>query len=521
MGVKKSNFTALDNIPSDATLDFVSNGTNFKITLADFLAALGVTGTLSQLGDPLGTPILNVAGTDNQIRNLEPGSGINVSVSPNLGALIKHNFTAGIGGVPILTNITADSPTIRSIAAGDGVTVGAQNGSIVISATDVAIGSNIVVINSPDDFPDAVAGVRTLGPNLIYRVSGNVDMGSDRFMLLDGTSMSGNSTFVDKITSATTGVLFEGADGASVSIETLSISCINGTPISQTSTTPQTGVVSLDTVIIEVCDKLGSFNNTQIVTLSRVSIGDALTSGFIVSGTVVAVNLDSMLISGFSGTLLDFTTSVCDVIDIENITVFSDTGANVVIDGLPNSGNISAGGHGSLRALNIIGPFTSTGNILPSDLRWDFQLNNVFPDSENSSYLSMPVNTTATTITTVNTPVKVAGTWTDINASRFTNDTTGKMTYIGTRTILAQVSYTGTIQKSGGGTDNFTMHVAKNGVPDANLIAVFATDSTRDPNIAITGIIQLETGDFLEMFIENNSDSDNCTIRGANFVAVE
>jgi len=35
MGIEKSRFTALDNIPDNATLDFVSGTDNFKITNAN------------------------------------------------------------------------------------------------------------------------------------------------------------------------------------------------------------------------------------------------------------------------------------------------------------------------------------------------------------------------------------------------------------------------------------------------------------------------------------------------------
>jgi len=50
---------------------------------------------------------------------------------------------------------------------------------------------NVVYINSPSDFPDAVGGVRELVPNagdsVTYVIAPKtIDMGSDRFTITDG-----------------------------------------------------------------------------------------------------------------------------------------------------------------------------------------------------------------------------------------------------------------------------------------------------------------------------------------------
>ena len=147
MGVKKSNFTALDNIPDDATLDFVSNGVNFKITKADFIIAMGATGTLSQLGNVLATPILNVAGTDNQIRSIEDGAGIKSSVSPTLGAKIEHNFQVGTAGQGVLNNIAAASPVIRNLVGISGISVGVSvdGKNLEIGGATVGLANQVAV----------------------------------------------------------------------------------------------------------------------------------------------------------------------------------------------------------------------------------------------------------------------------------------------------------------------------------------------------------------------------------------
>jgi len=520
-GRKKSLFPTVTTVPAGSFMDVFSGGINSKITFDNFVAGLGVTGTLVQDGDPLGTPVLDTQGTVNNIRNLEDGPGVKSSVSPENGVTLEHNFVAGSGGVPVFVNETEDQPIIRSLAAGDGIALAGTNGSVRITATEVNTGNNIIVVNSPADFPTAVGGLRTLGPDLIYILSGDIDVGSDHFMLLDNTTFRGNSAFVDTIISTTVIELFSATEGSTVAINDISINCPNAGIMHHTSTTPRTGLVSMDSVIVQDCDHIGDFTNTNIITYSTMTFVNIATTGMSFAGSLTAFNLDTILVQDFSGVLMDLNSSTFDVVDVENTTIFSDNGANIVIDGLPNSGNINLGGHGGLRAINIIGDFTSTGNILPSDLRWDFQLNNQFPDSVNRAYLAMPSNATVTTISAANTPVLVSGTWSSIQASRFVNTAAGRMTYIGTRTIAATVTLTATAQKQGAGTESYRVHIAKNGVPDPNAIAEFASDTTRDPNFAITSIIVLDENDFLEIFVECLTDTDDVIITASNFVAAE
>jgi len=134
-GRKKSEFVQQSTVLANSYLDYVVNGTNYKIAYNDFVTGLGVTGTIVQEGAVTGTAILDVDGTINQIRNLESGSGIVTSVSAENGAKISHNFTANTDGLPILLNTTAASPTIASIVAGSGISVAAVNtGGIQITS---------------------------------------------------------------------------------------------------------------------------------------------------------------------------------------------------------------------------------------------------------------------------------------------------------------------------------------------------------------------------------------------------
>jgi hypothetical protein len=137
-GIKQSEFIVQTSVPSGSSLGIFNNGVNYQITYASFLSGLGVTGTIVQDGDVTGTPVLDVQGTVNNIRNLEDGSGIVCNVSASNGITVAHNFTVNATGSPLMLNTTAASPTFASLVAGTGITLAAASSTITITNSTAA-----------------------------------------------------------------------------------------------------------------------------------------------------------------------------------------------------------------------------------------------------------------------------------------------------------------------------------------------------------------------------------------------
>jgi len=135
-GVKQSDFTQQNSILSGSYLGFFANGYNYKISYSNFLSGLGVTGTIVQDGAVTGTPVLDVQGTVNNIRNIEDGSGIVTNVSAENGITIAHNFSVDTTGEPLMQNIAAASPTFVSLVGGSGIEVTTNGQAIEISSTE-------------------------------------------------------------------------------------------------------------------------------------------------------------------------------------------------------------------------------------------------------------------------------------------------------------------------------------------------------------------------------------------------
>lgn len=137
-GVKQSDFTAQTTILAGSYLGFFANGYNYKITYDNFLSGLGVTGSIAQDGAVTGTPVLDIQGTVNYIRNLEDGSGIVTNVSAENGITIAHNFTVNTTGEPLMQDISAASPMFVSLVGGTGIAVATVGDTIEISSTESA-----------------------------------------------------------------------------------------------------------------------------------------------------------------------------------------------------------------------------------------------------------------------------------------------------------------------------------------------------------------------------------------------
>jgi len=145
LGRKKSEFVAKASVDAGSYLDYVVNGTNYRISYDNFVSGLGVTGSIVQDGAVTGAAILDTQGTVNNIRNIENGSGISAEISPENGVILSHNFTQDATGTPIFLDTTADSPTFVSLVAGNGIGITSTDDYVTIRQVGVADYANVTM----------------------------------------------------------------------------------------------------------------------------------------------------------------------------------------------------------------------------------------------------------------------------------------------------------------------------------------------------------------------------------------
>jgi hypothetical protein len=504
---KISNFLAQTSLPSDAYLTYISGNTNYKISLADFNASLGVTGTIEQQGDPLGTPILDKAGSVNGIRNIEDGSGIKTSVSAQDGVTIAHNFIEDTTGVELVVDLTADQPKFRSIEAGAGINVAASNGTIQIALSAIPVSTKTVIVNSISDFPAAVGGIITLADDTEYAIRNDIAT-ANRFVLGNNTVLSGSDSIVVSLSYTDVGTMFTSVDKR-WKIKNLTCNCTSGTFIDFDGT----GVEIFQLLDSSVnCDTFGTMDDLGGAHFDD-CILDVTTDGLTFGGSNNIILIEAMSIIIDAGTMFDMGTSTFNGFSLTDCFATLN-GASIFLSGLAASANINSGGLGSVHNCRFSGTGTALDTIAEDDIRWQFFINDDIPDTHKDCLMSQIGNVTNTVIAAVDTPVKLAGTWTEEHASQFTTDATGRITYAGVKDTHFDVtfSFTGSPVAS---TKNYRYYVALNGATIANSAAANTSSSSVPGRTTLAWRLELSTGDYLEAWVENNDDATDMLITDA------
>ena len=174
-GRKKSQFVQQNTVLANSYLDYVVNGSNYKISYDNFVANLGVTGSIVQSGAVTGAPVLDVDGSVNKIRTIENGSGVLANVSAENGIKLSHNFVNDATGTPIFLSTTADSPVFASLVAGNGISITSTDNYVTITQTGVAEYANVSMhgnatntVISSTATPVKVAGTFIVGAEAGY-----------------------------------------------------------------------------------------------------------------------------------------------------------------------------------------------------------------------------------------------------------------------------------------------------------------------------------------------------------------
>lgn len=507
-GRKISKFTAQSALPADAQLTYISGNTNYRISLADFQASLGVTGTIEQEGAVTGTPILNTAGSVNKIRNLEAGSGIKTSVSPENGATIEHGFIEDTTGVELVVDLAADEPKFRSIVAGTGLNVAASNGTIQFSLSSIPAGTKTIIVNNINDFPAAVAGVITLADDTEYAVRNDIST-ANRFVMGNRTVISGADAVVTELAYTGSGVMFTTLND-SFTLKNIKFDCSSGTFIDIDGSGVEIVQIKNGEII---ADTLGTIDDIAGMHIDDVQC-TVTTDGFLFGGANGVILIESTLATMAAGTLYD--------LGVATFSSFSVTdgfhtlnGASVFLDGAASSANINAGGLGSVNNCRFFGAGTPLSTITTFDLRWNFFINDVLADTHQDCLMSQVSNAAATTITVATTPVKLAGTWTTEHQSHFTSDATGKMTYNGIKDIHVDFTMSFSAAPVTGSNKTIRFYAAVNGSVITNSNAY---NNLSAGNVSRTTLVWrqvITTGDFIEAYVANDTDTVNVLVEDA------
>ena len=509
--IRKSSFAAQSIVAESAYFDFVANNQNFRISKANFLSAIGATGTIVQSGEATSLAILDKDGTINKIRNLLGGPGIALEISPENALKISHNFSVGDGGSPILISVDEDSPIIRNLVPGDGVSIAASGNNLVISVSGVPAASNVVIVNELSDFPTAAGGVITLGDDSAYLISAHLTT-ADRFVLGVNTVVYGPDSSVSSLTYTGVDAMFTAARDGSSKLTLLSLDCPNGALLDITSPT-NAGVFQLVNATIISCDTIGTIGDIQAMQFTDVSFQEIISGGCVFTGDIGVFVGTRSLYAITVGAVFDFGTAVFHAGWSLESSFANLAAGTYFLNGLIDSGNMDAAALGTLFNTRFSGAGVPLNGLAVTDARWEFLGND---DLHNSRTSILATNSgTTVSILAVATPVIIGATWLLSNESRITGTAAGRFTYEGKGSqVHMQASITADIAIS---TQNCTFYVYKNGVEEVNSGMTRELSAGNPGNLSLIWQLELEAGDYIELFAENNGSTSDINVYNAIF----
>ena len=132
-----------------------------------------------------------------------------------------------------------------------------------------------------------------------------------------------------------------------------------------------------------------------------------------------------------------------------------------------------------------------------------------------SCYISTPA---ATAVVAANTPIKAAGTTTELQTSGFSH-TSNRLTYTGTPTLVFNVMAFMSATKAAGTSADVRYAIAKNGTIVTGCSVTRNTTSSAEGAMGCGGLVSLATNDYVELWIENLTNGDDVTVQEGTLTA--
>lgn len=520
-GTKKSGFTGSTTIPSGSYLDFVVNGQNLRIKDTDFYAALAVTGSIVQEGDPSGTPMLDKQGSVNAIRNITAGFGISSTINPYNGITLSTDFTFDETGAKLVDDPSSPSPTFKSLTSTDSSVTLTETPS-TINFSVIKSASNVNIVTKASDFPAPSGGVIELDPNTAWDIQ-NADVTvAAPFKCLGPASIYGRSA-TSRLSYAGAGDLFTSIDAGDLDVYGLRMNFPNADMLNMRGNLlPLTGFFRFRHCTIEGAKSFGVYKDLLGVSFFDIVAGlfsptAKFDNGLTDIGTLTSfLTVAKMGYYSESPTFVGFDLGSNPYVSLEIAnTRFTGPVGSVGISGLANSANLAVGEVASITSCEFTGGCVGLAGIDEKDIRYDFVANGGIPDTAQDALLSLTSNATPTVISAINTPTLVLGTWVSESLSHFTGTAAGRATYIGERQINAPITAALTVEPVSGTNKDVAACIAINGSVIAGSCVVVRADNSNPLSMTVIWQATLAENDYIEVFVENRTDAVDVLVQNA------
>ena len=228
------------------------------------------------------------------------------------------------------------------------------------------------IIGDLSDFPAPVSGVITLEDNITYRITGTVDIGTNRFECGIQNTFYGVDKQNDILTSSTTGTMFTldstSTDKGALTFDTMKVVCTSGTVFNVTSTS-QRNVIVLNNINIIGFTSLGTVNNNRSFVVRNCAFLTGSSSGLTFTGANGTLQIRDSQVRTVTGTFLALGASTFNNISISR-NLIATVGGETFLSGTTGGANVTIGGLIDNNIYSGAGTFVST--ITAQDANWLF-----------------------------------------------------------------------------------------------------------------------------------------------------
>jgi hypothetical protein len=365
---------------------------------------------------------------------------------------------------------------------------------------------NWLLIESVDDLTPYLSGDEYVLPeNTLVIVNGTVNIGERSIRISTGTVLRGFAN-ANIIYSGEGGAVVSTNVGSAVIIRELNIVSVNG---GQCLNLQGTIDHQLNVFFVGLFGvKGGTITGFDVQAFKDCFINSA--DGLTLRGTTNKIFVSACPFFGVTSSAITLHQDlVCDVVDIvTSFFKFEAPGVGITAqEGYQVSeGRIS----GSL----IQGTTTALSGFSPSDVNWQITGNSGLADSRITGGYFLNAKA-QTVITTIDTPVKVAGTTTGYALNERFTTTNNRLTYTGARPAV--VDFKGTFSVSTANNTNLSFYISKNGVIQSESRSRVRVGAGLDERAGtVTDLIEMVAGDFVEIWVENNDSTANVTCLALN-----
>ena len=374
--------------------------------------------------------------------------------------------------------------------------------------------NNTIYLRTEADLPNQTATTWTMDANIPYKLAASFST-SLQAIPAAGASFRGDNLGSYTMTYTGTGAMFKGTD-VDFFINNVSIDPgITNTAFEFDDTVGGTKRFICQTVEVVSCGIFGKFTDmslTQILNSNCLNANQGVQL-FGASGQVWSIDRLALVSTSATFKGLDMGSATALVAEFNNMLFQAPPGA-FGVSGLPNSGNVPVNSFGVVSKSEFLGGMTDLENLsVNDDTRWSFEGNTPTQDTQPDALTSFSGNATETVIAASSTDgsnaVLIAGTWMEVQSSLFTTTAAGRITYNAERPLKGPVDISLGLISSGGGAITVKFYLFKNGVviPASGLDT--AISGSVAANISQHWQLQFEQNDFIEIFIENQTNTTN------------